>query len=314
MPSRTLTLLVALFLAVPAQGARRNPLEQQIDRMVARYGGKVGLAAKNLRTGERLFYHADDRVQTASVIKLPVMVEVFYQVQEGRLHWDDKVKFGAEDRVAGSGILRELTPGLELTLEDAVTLMIALSDNTATNLVIDKVGVDNVNARMITLGLTQTRLFKKIFKPAPNPSEEQKRFGIGATTPREMLRLLEMIERRGLIDAAACEKMIAILKKQQDREGIPRLIEFSDASEGTTSVPFAGKSGALDKVRNDIGLLYAQNGPYAFAIFCYDSPDQRWSPENRALLTIARLAKLIYDHFEASRAARPVVRKRDARR
>lgn len=310
MRPTALALLFSLTLAVPTEAARRPTLDSQMERIVARYGGKVALAAKNLRTGETILRNADERVQTASVIKLAILVEVFFQVQEGRLRLEDRVAFRADDGVPGSGILRELTPGLELPLVDAVTLMIALSDNTATNLAMDKVGIENVNARLASLGLAQTKLFKKVFKPAAIPDEETKRFGLGVTTPRDMLRLLELIERRQIIDAAACEKMIAILKKQQDRDGILRLIAFGDASEGATPIEFAGKSGALDKVRNDVGLLYAKQGPYAFAIFCYDSPDQRWSPENRALLAVARLAKLIYDHFEGNVAKPAGVSKR----
>src|SRR5207245_2255562 len=127
------------------------------------------------------------------------------------------------DKVPGSGILQDLSTGLRPSLEDAMTLMITLSDNTATNLVLDKVGVENVNRRMQSLGLPGTKVFRKVFKSLDRPlTDEEKEFGLGSTTPKEMVKLLTMIERKQVVDAAACDKMLAILKKQRDQEKIPR--------------------------------------------------------------------------------------------
>ena len=275
------TLLLALFLAA-------TPLESQLETIAASFKGQVAMLAKNLKTGETAGINPELRVRTASVIKLPILVEAFQQVKDGKLRLDQRVSVQGENRVGGSGILRDLSAGLEITLEDALTLMIVLSDNSATNAVLDLVGLERVNARMAALGLPQTKVFKKVFINAPNPTEENKRFGLGSTTPAEMVKLLEMIERRQVVDGPACDKMLAILKRQRDRDQIPRYLAGQ-------KVEFALKSGALDALRNDLGLIYAPAGTIALAVFCDNSPDRRWTADNEATLTVARLAKAVYD-------------------
>ena len=240
--------MLASFLALFLLAA--TPLESQLETIAASFKGQVAMLAKNLKTGETAGINPELRVRTASVIKLPILVEAFQQVKDGKLRLDQRVSVQGENRVGGSGILRDLSAGLEITLEDALTLMIVLSDNSATNAVLDLVGLEPVNARMAALGLPQTKIFKKVFINAPNPTEENKRFGLGSTTPAEMVKLLEMIERRQVVDGPACDKMLAILKKQRDRDQIPRYLAGQKAE-------FALKSGALDALRNDVGLIYA---------------------------------------------------------
>jgi len=181
--------------------------------------------------------------------------------------------------------------------------MIVLSDNTATNLVIDKVGIDAVNARMQKLGLVHTQLFKKVFLAPPKPSEEQKKFGLGATSPADMLRLLEMLAHGELVNQPTSGTMVAMMKKQRDRDQIPRYISSGDLGENAGGVEVANKTGALDHVRNDVGLVMTRKGTYLMAIFTWNSLDTRWTPDNAATLTVARLAKLLFDHFEQVRVS-----------
>lgn len=276
----------------------------QLQEVIGAFKGHVTLAAKNLKTGETIEIGADEKVQTASVIKLPILIETFYQVKEKQVSLDSYVILDKENRVQGSGILQDLSDGLILTLQDTATLMIVLSDNTATNLVIDSVGIDNVNARMRKLGARNTKLFKKVFLPAPQTSEEQKKYGLGVTTAGDMLHLLEMLSRGELVDRAGSDAMIAILKKQRDRDGIPRYLSFDDLGENAGGVEVANKTGALDHVRNDVGLILTKHGTYAMAVFVGNSPDTRWTADNAATLTIARLAKILFDHFEQGATVR----------
>lgn len=255
------------------------------------------MLAKNLKTGETAAINPELRVRTASVIKLPILVEAFYQVKEGKLRLDQRLVIRGENRVGGSGMLRDLNPELELRLEDALTLMIVLSDNSATNAVLDLVGLEAINARMASLGLPQTKILRKVFRELPSPTEESKRYGLGSTTPAEMVRLLEMIEQRQVVDSDACQKMLAILKKQRDRDQIPRFLAAEKAQ-------FALKSGALEALRNDVGLIYAPSATIALAVFCDNSPNRRWSPDNEASLTIGRLARAVYEEW--GQASRPV--------
>ncbi len=137
-------------------------LEARLAEAMAGFDGRVSLFAKNLDTGKSHAFGADDRVRTASTIKVPILIEAFAQVAEGRLRWEEPLVLTQEGKVGGAGILGELAPGLTLTLRDAVHLMIAVSDNTATNLVLDRVTADAVNARMDVLGLPATRALRKI--------------------------------------------------------------------------------------------------------------------------------------------------------
>ena len=185
-----------------------------------------------------------------------------------------------------------LHSGLELTLEDAIVLMIIRSDNTATNLVIDEVTIPAVNARLATMGLKNTYLYKKVFKPPEGPvPADQKQFGLGKTTAREMAAVMESIERCDLGDAALCRRMIEILKNQQDRSMIPHHLETVDTSEEPSTI--ANKTGALDDVRNDVALVETAGGPIVISAFTYDNQDQRWNSDNEAELLIARMAQAI---------------------
>jgi beta-lactamase class A len=303
-PFKRFLIVLPSFLLILAGGrlgfARTisTDTRAQLQQIIDSFKGNVAIAAKNLRTGEVVEINANERVQTASVIKLPIMVEAFYQAAEGRTPLDRLLLLDKDNMVQGSGILQDLSDGLILPLRDAITLMIVLSDNTATNMVIDSLGIEAVNARMEKLGLLQTKLFKKVFLPPLKPTPEQKRFGLGVTTPSDMLRLLEMLARGQVVDQASSETMISILKKQRDRDQIPRFISYTDLGQTSGGVQIADKTGALDMVRNDVGLIITQKGTYLLAIFTWNSPDTRWTSDNAATLTIAKLAKVIFDHFE----------------
>src|ERR1041384_2778709 len=154
---RVVPLLLLLSIPSPAQS-----LDDQVKTLVSSFKGKVSLFAKNLDTGETYALNADERVRTASTIKIAVMIEAFARVTEGKIKWTDEVVLTKEKKVSGSGILSELSDGLQLTLRDAVNLMMILSDNTATNLVLDLLTTDAVNARMESLGFKQIKIMRKV--------------------------------------------------------------------------------------------------------------------------------------------------------
>jgi beta-lactamase class A len=295
-------LILTLFLAL-TPAAAQDLLDTDVHRIAAAFHGDVAMAARVVSAaGPPHVYslNGDRRVKTASTIKLAVMTEAFFQIKDGKLHLDDPITLQAADRVQGSGILQDMQPGLRLTLEDAITLMIVESDNTATNLVLDRVGIPNVNARMAALGLTNTKVFKKVFVPLTRAlTDEEKEFGFGVTTPNEMIKLLELMFRRQILDRDSCGRMLDILKKQRDHDSMQRYL----LSE--PNVIIANKSGALDDVRNDVGLMYTPNGTIAFAAFAYNSKDHQWSPDNEAHLTLAKLARAVYDAWIVKGASAP---------
>jgi len=286
-----------LFAAVPllflftvsAAAQTQTTLDDQVKPLVASFKGKVSLFAKNLDTGETYGLNPDERVRTASTIKIAVMIEAFARVAEGKAKWTDEVVLTKEKKVSGSGILFELSDGLKLTLRDAVTLMMLVSDNTATNLVLDVLTTDAVNARMESLGFKQIKIMRKVGsggESAAGKDPENKKYGLGMATPREMVLVLEKLERGEIVSPAVSKEMIELMKREQDRNAIGRSL---------WNVPMASKYGALDRLRSAIGILYTKNGKIAMAISCDDMPETMWSVDNPAYLLMSRLSEVLVE-------------------
>lgn len=264
-------------------------LDARVRAEVGDFSGSVYLYAKNLDTGAVYSLRGDERVRTASTIKLAVMVEAFARVAEGRAKWTDELVLTKEKKVGGAGILPELSDGLRITLLDAVRLMMTLSDNTATNMVIDVVTADAVNARMDALGFKETRLMRKVFgggESAEGRREENKVFGLGRTTPREMVALMERLERGELVNAEASKEMLELMKREQGQNGVGRAL---------WRIPKATKSGALDALRSNVGVIYSPRGRIAVAVTVDDMPEPAWTPDNPALHLMSRLSEILID-------------------
>lgn len=285
---------LAVIILLLAISAKASDLEAQLKQLAASHQGHVALYAKNLATGESVSLDGDRPVQTASVIKLPLMLQAFEQVKAGKLKLADLVGLTKDNQVGGSGILDLMDPGLTLTLKDTITVMMTLSDNTATNMLIDTVGLKPTNEMLVRMGLTNTYFYKKVFKPVEGPMPaDQKQFGLGKTTAKEMAAVMESIYRCDMGDRALCLEMITIMRNQQYRDMLPRYLQTSDSSEDLS--PIADKIGALDDVRNDVALVYTKRGPVIISIFTYDNADKSWTPENKAEILIGRMAKAIVD-------------------
>lgn len=280
-------------------------LERELAELAAGHQGKIALYATQLNTGKVAALDADRPVQTASVIKLTILFEAMEQVRAGKAHWDEKILLAKGDAVSGSGILGFMDAPMALTLKDVLTLMIILSDNTATNLMIDRFGVDAVNQRIAWMALRDTHLYKKIGKPptAPMPSDQPK-FGLGKTTPREMARVMERIGRCQLAgpdekvvpgDEAICAVALAMLKNQFYRNTIPRYLEKVDSSE--TGSAIASKTGSLNAVRADVAIVAGKSGPIVLSIFTYENADHGWTADNEGEQMIAKLARVIVERW-----------------
>jgi beta-lactamase class A len=217
------------------------------------------------------------------------MIEAFGRVAQGKAKWTDELVLVKGKKVGGAGILPEFTDGLRLTLRDGVTLMMVLSDNTATNLVIDMLSADAVNARMESLGLKETRLMRRVFgggESVEGRKEENKRYGLGRTTPREMVTLMEKLERGEILSPGASKEMLELMKREQGTNGIWR---------GQWRVPKATKSGALDALRSNVGIIYHPRGRIAMAVTCNEMPDVNWTVDNPGLLLMSRLSEILIE-------------------
>lgn len=273
----------------PSKATAAVWLDRRVRAEVASFSGTVSLYAKNLDTGVEYSLDGDEPVRTASTIKLAVMVEAFARVAEGRAKWTDELVLDKSVRYAGSGVLQDLTDGLRLSLRDAVTLMMTVSDNTATNMVLGRLTADSVNERMDSLGLKQTRIMRRVGGGGESREgrvEANKRFGLGRTSPREMVSIIEKLERGEVVSAAVSKEMIELLKREQTKDGIFR---------GLWKFPSATKSGALDALRSNVGIIYHTRGRIALAVTCDDMPEPDWSPDNPALLLMSRLSEIIVE-------------------
>lgn len=301
---RTRFVLTLAFACVACSSAFAADLRSDLDQLISKHQGKVALYAKNLKTGETIAIDADEPVTTASVIKLPVMIEAFYQSKAGKLDLTKRLNLTKDQQVPGSGILAYIQPDVTLSLLDTITLMMIVSDNTATNMTLDQVGIPNVNARIAAMGLKNTYLYKKVFKPAEGPMPpDQQKFGLGKTTAREMAEALESIYRCDLKDQALCEQMLRIMRGQQDHSMVPRYIESEPGFPHPEWV--ADKIGALDEVRNDVALVMYKGTPMIISAFTWDNKDQRWTHDNSAEILIASLARRIADAWAPRSTAPP---------
>ena len=293
MKIRFVFLFIAFLficLILPPTGAQaQRPLDEQVKSLVSSFKGKVSLFAKNLDTGDTYALNADEKVRTASTIKIAVMIEAFARVNEGKLKWSDEIILTKEKKVGGSGVLNELSDNLHLTLRDAVNLMMILSDNTATNLVLDVLTTDAVNARMESLGFKNIKIMRKVFaggESTAGKDPENKKYGLGMATPRELVLVLEKLERGEIISPTVSKEMIDLMKREQGRNAIGRSL---------WDLPMASKYGALDRLRSSVALLYTKKGKIAMAISCDDMPETMWSVDNPAYLLMSRLSEVLVE-------------------
>jgi beta-lactamase class A len=298
-----LHLLTLLSILLPSAALRAQPqtgaLQSTLESIAAQHHGEVALYAENLRTHQTAALAPDTLVQTASVIKLAILYEALEQIRSGKLHFDDKISVTAADSVPGSGMLLLFDTPLTLTFKDVLTMMIVVSDNLAANLAMDHVGIDNVNARLARLGLKDTYLYKKVFKPVPPGvvmPEDQKRFGLGKTTARQMAQLMTRIVTCDLGapaqpgDAALCSAALKMLHVQFYRAAIPR---YLDGLPGATGDSIASKTGSLDAVRNDVAVVSTKSGLVVISAFTFNNKDRSWGHDQEGEATIAKLAQAI---------------------
>jgi len=287
---RATALLIPVFTAALSA----QPLQNAIRERIAAFPGTVSLYAKNLDTGAAVGIRETGPVRTASTIKVPIMLAVFDAVARGQAKWDEPITITAQEKVAGSGVLGvEFSTGVQLPIQDVLHLMIVLSDNTAANMILERFTADAVNAYLDKLGIKTTRSMRKVMGSGPAAGlsaagklPENRKYGLGVSTPRDMVTIFERLDRGGIVSPEASREMLAILKRNQDNTGITRhLMEF----------PVAHKTGALDALRADVGIVYSKTGKIAMAITVDDMAKPDWSPDNPGSLLIADLAKMLVD-------------------
>jgi len=269
----------------PTAAELKSKFEHRLQEIAARVDGVMGYAVLDITSGDRFGHLERDVFPTASTIKLAIVYELFKQVDEGKLKLDQTITLDRKHAVGGSGVLVAMgTP--TLSIRDYATLMVMLSDNTATNVLIDLTGMDNVTRRMAGLGLHATKLRRRMIDLAA-----AKRGDENVSTPAEIVRLLEALygpaeagsRQPQNLSAASRDEAIALLKKPKTsrlRRGLPSGIEAAD------------KPGELEGVRVDAGIVFAKNRPYILCVMTtYLKEDEEGE---RAIEDASRAA---YDYF-----------------
>jgi beta-lactamase class A len=255
-------------------------LQEEIRAVDHGLDGVMGLAVEDLTTGEIFFIHGDEIMPQASSIKIAVLANLYLQAQQGKLKLTEEYVVRKEDLVPGSDILLGLTPGVtRLTLRDLATMMVAVSDNSATNLLIRRVGMDNVNAMLDSLGLHTTRLRRQMMdlKAAGEGREN-------ISTPREMMTLLETIYRGKLLNKEMTADFIKMLSTHKESSLLQGLPDDAVASN---------KPGELEAVRNDSGIVLLKDRPYILCVMTTYLKD-----EKDGSAAIRKISALAYSYFD----------------
>jgi beta-lactamase class A len=287
---------LALILLLPAcaqgqvataaapQRADTTALRRTLDSLAGAHRGVVGYAVRNVDTGERMERRGDETFSTASLIKVPILVTLFDLIEQKKLALDDPLTVLAIDQVPGSGVLQFFKPGSTLTVSDAAWLMMTLSDNTATNLILDRIIIRRVWEKMEALGLAHTKVHSKSFlRIASVAMDSSVKYGFGVTTPNEMATLFELIARGKAVSPAADSMMLRML---ENGDNSALLLRYA---AGTRS---AHKWGGTDQVRTDCALFFRQSRVVA-CVLTKDNEDRSWRIDNEAQVTIARMGEAV---------------------
>ena len=283
-----------------------------IEKAIFRVNATVGIAAKHLATGREILQNANDTFYTASTFKVPLIVALFRLVDQGKIDPSERIKFSDSMRVPGSSILKVMGAGLNPTIHDLAMLMIIVSDNTATDLIFDRVGKEFLNSTITEMGLSNTRipmttreLLYSIVGLDPTDEsvsyEQASRMlhdqhlvldGDGfqedksdVSSPSDMSKVLELIHSGGFLSDQSSEAVLNILLSQQLNNVIPLLLP-----SGTKS---AHKTGSYHGVRCDVGIVYGESGPYTVSIMAKGASGISLETD----LSLARVSRAIYDEF-----------------
>jgi len=293
---------ILICLTAALASAQRGPqtplahLENNIKRITLGVNANWGIYIKCLETGEEIAINADQQMDTMSVIKLPLMAEAFQQIQQGKFALTDRVTLTDAAKRPGTGIIRSLDPGVQLTVKDLLTLMVIVSDNTATDLIFEKVGGPApVNALMDTWGLTSIRAvgtadtWFKALRAAGN-AEQFHREGktpFGLSSPRDMGRLLEKMEKGEAVSKEASEQMLRIMRGQVYSSRLPRYVTGYQIPHKTGDfMPYIG---------NDVGVLESRNRHVIMSVFTAKHFGTNADLED----AIGRIAELTGNYFAA---------------
>jgi len=284
-----LVLAALLPMAAPAQSdgfARADTarLHRVLDSIATAHRGVVGYSVRNVDTGERFERLGDSTFATASLVKVGLLVTLYDLVEHDSISLDDPIRVLAIDKVPGSGVLQHLHDGVEITVRDAAWLMGTVSDNTATNLIVDKVSLRRMWRKMESLGLPHTKMFAKSFQRFTSVAMDSSvKYGLGVTTPNEMTRLFELLALGKAVSPRADSAMLALLANNTKGDMLQRYAE---------GIWFAHKDGSGSDMRTECGLFRLQSRVVVCAL-TNRNEDRRWVIDNEAQVTLSQIGRAV---------------------
>jgi beta-lactamase class A len=311
---------LAAFAQAPSAGTppANEPLRARLQELVNAFPGTMGVAVRDLKTGEEVSINGNQLFPMASVYKIPIMVEVFRRLDAKKFSLDDRIELTDNERTLGSGVLTLLSNGLQPTIKDLITLMIVLSDNVATDILLKKVGAENVTATMRSLGVDNVRVDRTTFElirdfvvlfderaqdktyreimalartrePSPEKlgaaEREFAKVMKDVASPRSMALLLDKIVKGEAASRESCRQMMTILRQQMFNQRLPRYLPESSG--------MAHKTGTIGSTTNDAGVMFVRGRPIALVVFTVDKRVGRGEVEEQ----MGRLARVVYDFF-----------------
>lgn len=287
-------------------------IKSRIEKILENFGGIVGVGFKDLKSGEEFYINGDRKFLTASVFKVFVIIELYRQALEGKINLDERYLLRETDKTLGSGVLQHLQEGLNPTIRDLAKLMMTLSDNTATDIIMKMLGKGDINATIENLGLKNSRVALSTneillsITGAENIEEAKKNFEEGkinkggkwerdfeendVTTPKDMVKIFEMLYWKKILTPEACMEIIEIMKNCETGEArIKRYLPFK--------VKVAHKTGTMPSVVNDAGIVFSPKGDYILVVFINGLEYEEQPYISIGEEMISRISKEIYESF-----------------
>ena len=285
--------------AAPPASSDTAALRRALESAMRGYPGVAGVSVRNLETGESLSIRGDEAYPSASLVKVPILVALLDEVEKGTIRLDERMGMIARDRVGGSGVLQYMESGLPLTVGDAAWLMITLSDNTATNLLLDKLNVKTVWEKTEALGLPRTKVHSKTFLRSTSVAPDSSvKYGLGVAVPDEMVRLFTLLHEGKAVSPALDSLALAMLRANQDGTKLVRWLP--------EEVPVAHKSGDVDRARNDCGIIFGPEAPVAVCVMTRENQHTTYAVDAPAHLLIGRVGREVFRHYNPGAKLPPV--------
>jgi beta-lactamase class A len=273
-----------------------QPIESRVRDLASGFSGKLTLALTDLSNGNHIGLDEDEPMPAASVIKLPMLVSLYKASEAGRVRLTDRLRYEERHRTGGTGVLQDLGCGIEMTIRDAAVLMVIVSDNCATDMIIEVLGgFDGVNASFADLGLACTTLKPRDSAPGPDPRN------FSLTTASEICALLERLARCEVVSAEARDDILSILRRQRHRDKLARNLPWNELN--TLPDPeanwVASKDGVtiFNAVRNDAAVMHGPSGEVAIATFTEGATGPSTGLDQEGKVLLGRIGELVWQTF-----------------